>query len=101
LIESIPTRAQRTNLSPRLDWALDQEQTRSLRATSNYRDTETNKESDFSVFRLRAYDFQRNRDTVQVSDTQVIGSKIVNETLVSSITAMTVSRTRKIHQSNG
>ncbi len=79
LAESIPNPRQRTNLSPRFDWAISKNNTLTARY-QYYRDTETN--NGVGVFNLasQAYHSTGTEDTVQISDTQVIGSKVVNET---------------------
>ncbi len=77
--ESVPNPRQRTNLSPRVDWALTKNNTLTARY-QYYRDTETN--TGVGVFSLasQAYHSQSTEDTVQIGDTQVFGSKIINET---------------------
>ncbi|MFZ0863897.1 MAG: carboxypeptidase regulatory-like domain-containing protein [Candidatus Sulfotelmatobacter sp.] len=79
LVESISNPHQRTNLSPRVDWALTKNNTLTVRY-QYYRDTETNNLGNPLDLPTQAYYTQTTEDTVQVSDTQVIGSKIVNET---------------------
>jgi len=79
LVESIPNPRQRTNLSPRLDWAPTKNNTITARY-QYYRDTETN--DGVGLFNLpsQAYYSKSTEQTFQVGDTQVFGSKIVNET---------------------
>jgi hypothetical protein len=79
LVESIPNPHQRTNLGPRIDWALTPNNTLTARY-QYYRDTETN--NGVGVLSLSSQGFysQSTEQTLQISDTQVIGSKIVNET---------------------
>ncbi len=79
LVESIPNPRQRTNLSPRLDWALSKNNTLTARY-QYYRDTETNDGVGQFSLASQGYFSKSTEQTVQVSDTQVIGSKIVNET---------------------
>jgi hypothetical protein len=79
LIESIPNPRQRTNLSPRLDWALSKNNTLTARY-QYYRDTETNNGVGLFSLPTQAYYSKSTEDTVQIGDTQVYGSKIVNET---------------------
>lgn len=76
---SIPDPRQRTNLSPRLDWALTPNNTLTLRY-QYYRDTENGNLSDQFYLSTQAYATKSTEHTVQVSDTQVLGTKIVNET---------------------
>ena len=78
LVESAPNPRQRTNLGPRIDWALSKNNTLTVRY-QYYRDTQTN--SGVGVFNLptQGYYAQTTEHTVQISDTQVFGSKIINE----------------------
>jgi Carboxypeptidase regulatory-like domain len=78
-VESIPNPRQRTNLSPRLDWALSKNNTFTARY-QYYRDTETNNGVGLFSLPTQAYYSKSTEDTVQIGDTQVFGSKIVNET---------------------
>ena len=79
LIESIPNPRQRTNISPRFDWAASKNNTLTARY-QYWRDTETN--SGVGIFSLptQSYYSKETEQTVQISDTQVFGAKIVNET---------------------
>jgi len=77
--ESIQNPRQRTNLSPRLDWALSKNNTLTARY-QYYRDTETNNGVGTLSLPSQGYDSQSTEHTVQISDTQVFGAKIVNET---------------------
>ncbi|HME36100.1 MAG TPA: carboxypeptidase regulatory-like domain-containing protein [Candidatus Sulfotelmatobacter sp.] len=79
LVESIPNPRQRTNLSPRLDWAVTKNNTLTARY-QYYRDTETNNGVGVLSIPSQAYYSKSTEQTVQVGDTQVIGSKVVNET---------------------
>jgi len=79
LLESIPNPRQRTNLSPRLDYAVTKNNTLTARY-QYYRDTETNNGTGVLSLAQQAYYSQSTEQTLQIGDTQVIGSKIVNET---------------------
>jgi Carboxypeptidase regulatory-like domain len=79
LIESIPNPRQRTNVGPRFDWAPTKNNTLTARY-QYYRDTETNNGVGVLSLPSQAYYSQTTEDTLQVSDTQVFGSKIINET---------------------
>jgi hypothetical protein len=79
LLESIPNPRQRTNLSPRLDYAVTKNNTLTARY-QYYRDTETNNGVGVLSLAQQAYYSQSTEQTLQIGDTQVIGSKIVNET---------------------
>ncbi len=79
LAESIPNPRQRTNLSPRLDWALSKNNTLTARY-QYYRDTETNDCVGLFSLPSQACSTKSTEDTLQIGDTQVYGSKIVNET---------------------
>jgi carboxypeptidase family protein len=76
---SIANPRQRTNISPRLDWALTKNNTLTMRY-QYYRDTETGNLTNQFSLPTQAYYSKSTEDTVQLSDTQVYGSKIVNET---------------------
>ena len=78
LLESIPTPHQRTNLSMRFDWAPSKNNTLTARY-QYYRDTETNNGIGQTTLSSQAYDSGSTEHTVQISDTQVFGAKIVNE----------------------
>jgi Carboxypeptidase regulatory-like domain/TonB dependent receptor len=79
LVESIQNPRQRTNLSPRVDWAVTKNNTLTARY-QYYRDTETNDGVGVLTLPQQAYYSQSTEHTVQISDTQVFGAKIVNET---------------------
>ena len=79
LIESIPNPRQRTNVGPRFDWAPTKNNTLTARY-QYYRDTETNNGVGVLSLPSQGYYSQTTEDTVQISDTQVFGSKIINET---------------------
>jgi Carboxypeptidase regulatory-like domain len=70
---------QRTNISPRIDWALTKNNTLTARY-QYYRDTETNTGVGVLDLESQGYYSKSIENTVQISDTQVFGSKIVNET---------------------
>jgi hypothetical protein len=79
VVGSIANPRQRTNLSPRLDWALTKNNTLTARY-QYWRNTETGDlGSQFDLSSL-ASTSKETEQTVQISDTQVFGSKIVNET---------------------
>ena len=78
LIESVPNPRQRTNIAPRLDWALSKNNTLTARY-QYWRDTETNNGVGVLNLASQAYYSKEVEHTVQVSDTQVFGSKIINE----------------------
>jgi hypothetical protein len=79
LPESIGNPRQRTNGGPRLDWAPTKNNTLTVRY-QYYRDTETGDLTNQLYLPSQAYYSQSTEDTVQISDTQVFGSKIINET---------------------
>lgn len=79
LIESIPNPRQRTNISPRLDWAVTKNNTLTARY-QYWRDTESNDGVGILSLPSQALYSKEVEHTLQVSDTQVFGSKIVNET---------------------
>jgi len=79
LIESIPFPRHRTNLSTRLDFAPTQNNTLTARY-QYYRDTEDNNGIGQFTLPSQGYDSEATEHTLQISDTQIFGAKIVNET---------------------
>jgi len=76
---TLPNPHERTNIGPRLDYALSKNNTLTVRY-QYYRDTETNDELTQFNLATQAYTQGSTEHTVQISDTQVFGSKVVNET---------------------
>ncbi len=78
-IEAIANPRQRTNIGPRLDYQISKNNTLTARY-QYFRDTQNN--DGIGQFNLppQAYNSRSIEHTLQISDTQVIGSKIVNET---------------------
>jgi hypothetical protein len=78
-IEAIANPRQRTNIGPRLDYQISKNNTLTARY-QYFRDTQNN--DGIGQFNLppQAYNSKSMEHTLQISDTQVIGSKIVNET---------------------
>ena len=80
LISSVANPRQRTNIGPRIDWAPSKNNTLTGRY-QYYRDTETGDLPPGGLsLETQAYSTKSTEQTVQISDTQVIGTKIVNET---------------------
>ncbi|MGA8215248.1 MAG: carboxypeptidase regulatory-like domain-containing protein [Candidatus Sulfotelmatobacter sp.] len=76
---TLPNPHERTNIGPRLDYALSKNNTLTVRY-QYYRDTETNDEQSQFNLATQAYETGSTEHTVQISDTQIFGSKVVNET---------------------
>jgi Carboxypeptidase regulatory-like domain len=77
---SVPNPRQRTNVSLRYDAALSKNNTLTARY-QYYRDTQTNNGLTLSgTLPSQAYDSSSTEQTLQVGDTQVYGSKVINET---------------------
>ena len=76
---TLPNPRERTNISPRIDFAPSKNNTLSVRY-QYYRDTETNDGVGQFSLAQQAYNSDSVEHTVQISDTQVFGSKVVNET---------------------
>ena len=72
-------RRHRTNITPRLDYALSKNNTLTVRYQF-YRDTEDNEGVGQFNLASQGYNSDSTEHTVQISDTQVLGSKVVNET---------------------
>jgi hypothetical protein len=79
LSEAIPNPETRTNISPRLDYAFSKNNTLTIRY-QYFRNTETNAGVGQFSLPTQGYDTASTEQTLQVGDTQVIGSKMVNET---------------------
>jgi len=78
-IESVANPRHRTNISPRLDYAVTKNNTLTARY-QYFRDTQNN--DGIGQFNLasQGYNQGSTEQTVQIGDTQVFGSKIINET---------------------
>jgi hypothetical protein len=79
LQESIANPRTRTNLSPRLDYQINANNT----LTARYQLThETSQNGGLGQFSLpsQAYDLNETEQTVQISDSQIVNPKMVNET---------------------
>jgi Carboxypeptidase regulatory-like domain len=76
---TLPNPHERTNIGPRLDYAISKNNTLTVRY-QYYWDTETNDEQSQFNLATQAYKNGSTENTVQVSDTQIFGSKVVNET---------------------
>src|SRR5579863_8526901 len=78
-LESVPTPRNRTNIAPRLDYALGKNNTLTARY-QYYRDTDNNSGIGQNTLQSQAYNSTSTEQTFQIGDTQVYGAKIVNET---------------------
>src|SRR5580692_2493020 len=79
IIEGVPFPRHRTNITPRLDYALSKNNTLTFRYQF-YRDIEDNEGVGQFNLASQGYNSDSTEHTVQISDTQVIGAKVVNET---------------------
>ena len=79
VIQALPFLRHRTNLTPRLDYALSKNNTLTVRY-QYYRDTEDDEGPGQFTLASQAYNSESTEHTLQISDTQVIGAKIINET---------------------
>ena len=79
VLESVPNPRHRTNISPRLDYAINKNNTLTARYQF-FRDSADN--NGIGQFNLpsQGYNEVSNEHTVQIGDTQVYGAKVVNET---------------------
>lgn len=79
LIESIANPRTRTNINPRIDYQLSANNTLTARYQLTH-DTDLN--SGLGVYSLpaQAYNVNETEHTVQISDTQILSPKVVNET---------------------
>ena len=78
-LESVSSPRQRTNIGPRLDYALSKNNTLTARY-QYYRDTDTNSGIGQNTLPTQAYNSKSTEHTFQIGDTQVYGAKVVNET---------------------
>jgi hypothetical protein len=76
---AVPNPRTRDNIAPRVDYQVSKNNTLSVRY-QYYRDDETNDGIGAFTLPTQAYNLLSTEQTVQVSDTQIFGSKIVNET---------------------
>jgi hypothetical protein len=79
LSESVPNPRTRTNIGPRIDYQLTPNNTLTARYQF-YRDTQQNAGVGGFVLPEAGYDTTSTEHTVQISDTQILGPKVVNET---------------------
>ena len=79
VVESVPSPRTRTNISPRVDYALTKNNTLTARY-QYFRDTQDNEGVGQFTLPSQGYDGKSIEHTVQIGDTQVYGSKVVNET---------------------
>jgi hypothetical protein len=79
VIESVPFPRHRTNITPRIDYALTKNNTLTARYQF-YRDIEDNDGIGQFTLASQGYNSDSTEHTLQISDTQIIGAKIVNET---------------------
>jgi hypothetical protein len=79
LSESVPNPRTRTNISPRIDYQVTPNNTLSARY-QYYRDTQQNAGVGGTVLPEAGYDTTSTEHTVQITDTQILGTKAVNET---------------------
>jgi hypothetical protein len=78
LIEAIAFPQHRTNLTPRLDYQLTKNNTLTIRY-QYFLDTQKNDGIGQFTLPTQGYNEDETEHTLQISDTQVIGAKIVNE----------------------
>jgi hypothetical protein len=77
--ESVPNPRTRTNIAPRIDYQVSTNNTLTARY-QYYRDTQENAGVGGSVLPEAGYDTTSTEHTVQITDTQILGTKAVNET---------------------
>jgi hypothetical protein len=78
-VQAVPNPRQRTNIGPRIDFAPSKNNTLTLRY-QYYRDTDTNQGLTAFTLPTQAYHSSDIEHTLQVSDTQILGPKVINET---------------------
>ena len=76
---AVPNPRTRYNLGPRLDYAVTKNNTLTVRY-QYYRDSETNEGVSGFALPSQGYNSLSTEQTLQVGDTQIFGTKVVNET---------------------
>jgi uncharacterized membrane protein YgcG len=79
LSQSVPNPRTRTNIGTRIDYQVTPTNTLTARYQF-YRDTQDNAGVGGTVLPEAGYNTTSNEDTIQISDTQVLGTKVINET---------------------
>jgi hypothetical protein len=79
LQESVPSPRTRTSISPRLDYQLSANNTLTMRYQLTHDSDQNSGLSSFSL-PTQAYNLNETEHTLQISDTQILSPKIVNET---------------------
>ncbi len=79
IAESVPNPRTRTNISPRFDYQISTNNTLTARY-QYYRDTQDNAGVGGTTLPIAGYDTTSTEHTLQISDTQILGTKVVNET---------------------
>src|SRR6266852_2829021 len=79
LSESVPNPRTRTNIGPRIDYQVSPNNTLTARYQF-YRDTQQNAGVGGTVLPEAGYNTTSTEHTVQISDTQTFGAKVINET---------------------
>jgi len=79
LLESVPNPRYRTNISPRLDYAITKNNTLTARY-QYFRDEQNNDGVGQFTLPTQGYNDLSQEHTFQIGDTQVYGAKVVNET---------------------
>jgi len=80
LNQAISNPSTRTNVSPRLDFQLGKNNTLSVRYQFTRNSQQNQGIGQFSLFPSQAFNLSDTEHTLQISDTQVINSNVVNET---------------------
>ncbi|HEY1658822.1 MAG TPA: carboxypeptidase regulatory-like domain-containing protein [Candidatus Sulfotelmatobacter sp.] len=78
-IQALPNPRYRTNISPRVDYQLGKNNTLTVHY-QYYRDTENDEGPGQFTLESQGYNSTSIEHTFQISDTQLIGAKVVNET---------------------
>ena len=78
--QAISNPSTRTTVSPRVDFQLSQNNTLTVRYQFTRNMSDNNGVGQFSIYPSQAYNLRDTEQTLQVSDTQVLGPHVVNET---------------------
>ena len=79
--ETVPNNMTRTNVGPRLDYQLTKNNTLTVRY-QYWRNNETNQALNGFSLPSQGYNALSSEQTLQLSDTQMFGTKVVNENLI-------------------
>lgn len=78
--QAIPNPSTRTNVSPRFDFQLTPNNTLMVRYQFTHNTEQNEGVGQFSLYPTQAYNLNDTEQTLQMSDTEVLGANVINET---------------------